>query len=79
MKTLKCTKTNKTTKITANEIGEPDIGAAANRLVARDWPGHYAGGMTETSDGSGEWSAEVCRSVGGLTEHTGEHVHFTTI
>jgi hypothetical protein len=71
---LICTSTGRRTRITARDIATDGEGlrAAADRLVVRDNPGHFVAGV----DARHLRHLEICRSVGELTEHTGEFVDF---
>jgi hypothetical protein len=73
---LICTTTDRRTQITARDIATDGDGlrVAADRLVARDNSGHFVAGVSARN----LRHLEICRAVGGLTEHTGEFVDFET-
>lgn len=52
------------------ETNYHDIEGAADRLIRREFPGHFALRAVGWDVQPGEeFDAEVCRAVGGLTEH----------
>jgi hypothetical protein len=73
---LHCIDTGKWTLIKNNEFGEPDISAAADRLVARENPGYFASRAVGWDNLPDKFNASLCRSIGDLTEHTGERYEF---
>ena len=82
MQTLKLMETGGHTARTPRDDNEMDWWrAAADRLVARNWPEHFArfGSVGGFHDGELHATAEVCRAVGGMTEHTSEFVTFEIV
>jgi hypothetical protein len=75
MKTLKLIETGRTTKI--SDTDSQTIQAAADKLVRRDEPGHYA--QFSGSPEPDNLFAEICRAVSGMTEHTGDKINFEII
>lgn len=72
---LRCIETGRTTKLPSDEFDS--IQEAADRIVKRDWSGHYAQFSGVPSREA--LFAEVCRSVGGMCEHTGKKINFEII
>ena len=73
------TKTGQYSKIKKNEFGWRNYKSAADRLVARAMPGHFAASIAhynlenrpERTEIETEIEVEIIRGVGNMTEHTG--------
>ena len=71
---LKNIETGRWTRVHRDELGEPDIKGAADRLVARDTPGYFPTGVSYVPEyfrPGWKFTVEIVRSVGDLTERTG--------
>jgi hypothetical protein len=66
---LKRTDTGRMTTIKNNEFGWLEYYEAANRLVDRDNPGHFAHRAVGWDNLPKTFTAEICRAAGDLTEH----------
>ena len=73
---LHCIDTGTWTQIKNGEFGEPDISAAADRLVARETPGYFAVRAVGWDNLPDEFTADICCVAGDLTEHTGRQYSF---
>ena len=76
---LRCIETGKTTAI-ADATDEREIRAAASKLVARTYRGHFAHFGSVCLNNAGQIThAEIARQVGGMTETDGSYVTFEIV
>jgi hypothetical protein len=75
MKKFICTTTGRTTQIHDADDWR-NLQDRANALIGRTHPGHFAPLNFGKSAGLVLKNVEICRSVGGMTEGTGEFVDF---
>ena len=78
MKKFICTTTGRTTQI-QDAHDSRNLQSCANSLIKRTHPGHFAPLNFGKSEALVLKNVEICRSVGGMTEHTGEFVDFEIV